>query len=100
MHASSPPSRPRNRSSCTWRGSGSISPRRWVAGENHGRTLEHGFVVLGWSRHPMHGDGAAFEVSGTLPVASNPAPREAVAVWVSVPGDPFPIQAAGAWLAN
>ena len=70
------------------------------AGENDGRTLEHGFVVLGWSRHPMHGDGAAFAASGTLPVASNPAPREAVAVWVSVPGDPFPIQAAGAWLAN
>ena len=70
------------------------------AGENHGRTLEHGFVVLGWSRHPMHGDGASLEASGTLPAASNPAPREAVAVWVSVPGDPFPIQAAGAWLAN
>ena len=70
------------------------------AGENHGRTLEHDFVVLGWSRHPMHAAGAAFRASGTLPAASNPAPREAVAVWVSVPGDPFPIQAAGDWLAN
>ena len=69
------------------------------AGENRGRTLEHGFVVLGWSRHRLGSvDGDAFEASGEVPVASNPAPREALAVWVSVPGDPFPIQAAGGWL--
>ena len=68
------------------------------AGENHGRTLEHGFVVLGWSRHRMGGGDGAYRVSGEIPVASNPAPREALAVWVSVPGDPFPIQAAGDWL--
>ena len=69
------------------------------AGENHGRTLKHKFVVLGWSRHRMSGgDGGAYEASGELPSASNPAPREALAVWVSVPGDPLPIQAAGDWL--
>ena len=71
------------------------------AGENTGRTLTHEFVVLGWSRHRMSGgDGGAFEASGELPAASNPSPREALAVWVSVPGDPFPIQAAGDWLVN
>ena len=70
------------------------------AGENHGRTLEHSFVVLGWSRHRMRRDGTGFEASGSLPPASNAAPREALAVWVSVPGDPFPIQAAGDWLTN
>ena len=71
------------------------------AGENHGRTLEHKFVVVGWSRHRMSGgDGGVFEVSGELPAASNPSPREALAVWVSVPGDPLPIQAAGDWLVN
>ena len=70
------------------------------AGENHGRTLEHDFVVLGWSRHRMSAAGAGYEASGSLPAASNPAPREALAVWVSVPGDPFPIQAAGNWLAR
>ena len=70
------------------------------AGENHGRTLEHKFVVLGWSRHRMSGGGGAYEASGELPAASNPAPREALAVWVSVPGDPFPIQAAGNWLVH
>ena len=71
------------------------------AGENHGRTLKHKFVVLGWSRHRMSGgDGGAYEASGELPSASNPSPREALAVWVSVPGDPFPIQAAGDWLVN
>jgi len=68
------------------------------AGENHGRTLEHSFVVLGWNLHRMSGGDGAYEVSGELPAASNPASREAVAVWVSVPGDPFPIQAAGNWL--
>ena len=71
------------------------------AGENRGRTLEHKFVVLGWSRHPMNGrDDGAYEASAELPSASNPAPREALAVWVSVPGDPLPIQAAGDWLVR
>ena len=71
------------------------------AGENHGRTLEHKFVVLGWTRHRMSGgDGGVFEASGDLPAASNPSPREALAAWVSVPGDPFPIQAAGDWLVR
>ena len=70
------------------------------AGENRGRTLEHKFVVLGWSRHRLNGAGGAYEASGELPPASNPAPREALAVWVSVPGDPFPIQAAGGWLVK
>ena len=71
------------------------------AGENNGRTLEHKFVVLGWSRHPMRGrNGGVYEVSGELPEVSQPAPREALAVWVSVPGDPLPIQAAGDWLVN
>ena len=71
------------------------------AGENHGRTLEHKFVVLGWSRHPMSSrTGGAYEASGELPKVSQPAPREALAVWVSVPGDPLPIQAAGDWLVN
>ena len=69
------------------------------AGENHGRTLKHKFVVLGWSRHAMSGgNDGGYEASGELPAASNPAPREALAVWVSVPGDPLPIQAAGDWL--
>ena len=70
------------------------------AGENHGRTLEHGFVVLGWSRHRMNGGDSGYEASGVFPAASHPAPREAVAVWVGVPGDPFPIQAAGDWLGD
>ena len=70
------------------------------AGENHGRTLEHSFVVLGWSRHRMSIDDGVYEASGELPAASNPSPREAVAVWVSVPGDPLPIQAAGNWLVH
>ena len=68
------------------------------AGENHGRTLRHSFVVLGWSRHRMSPGGGWLEASGVLPEASSPTPREALALWVGVPGDPFPIQAAGGWL--
>ena len=45
-------------------------------------------------------DDGVYEASGELPAASNPSPREAVAVWVGVPGDPFPIQAAGHWLVH
>ena len=71
-----------------------------AAGENHGRTLEHDFVVLGWNRHPMFATGTGYESSGALPAASEAASREALAVWVSVPGDPFPIQAAGDWLVR
>ena len=70
------------------------------AGENRGRTLTHDFVVVGWSRHPMNRGGEGYDAAGTLPQASNPASREALAVWVSVPEDPFPIQAAGDWLGG
>ena len=34
------------------------------AGENTGRTLEHGFVVLGWTRHPMARTGNGFAATG------------------------------------
>ena len=70
------------------------------AGENRGRTLTHDFVVLGWSRHALKREGEGYGAQGKLPSVSNPAQRQALAVWVSVPGDPYPIQAAGDWLGG
>ena len=68
------------------------------AGENRGRTLTHDFVVLGWSRHALKREGEGYGAQGKLPSVSNTSQRQALAVWVSVPGDPYPIQAAGNWL--
>lgn len=68
------------------------------AGENEGRELEHDFVVLGYRIYPMTGQGLRYQVQGRLPGSSQQAPREALATWVSVAGDPYPIQAAGGWL--
>ncbi len=70
------------------------------AGENEGRTLSHDFVVLGYARTPMSRAGARFAASGALPQARVAAPRRAVAAWVSPPGDPAPLQAAGGWLQD
>ena len=70
------------------------------AGENRGRELRHDFVVLGWSRHALKREGEGYGAKGKLPAASNSAERQALAVWVSVPGDPYPIQAAGDWLGG
>ena len=71
---------------------------RVQAGENEGRVLEHDFVVLGYGRVPMQGTGAVFVASTSMPPAELPAPRRALAAWVSRAGDQAPIQAAGGWL--
>ena len=71
---------------------------RVQGGENEGRVLEHDFVVLGYERVPMRGTEAAFAVSTRMPPVELPAPRRALAAWVSRAGDQAPIQAAGGWL--
>ncbi len=71
---------------------------RVEAGENAGRTLEHDFVVLGYGRFPMSGASPRFTATARLPAADTPAPRRALAAWVSRQGEPRPLQAAGGWL--
>ena len=68
------------------------------AGENHGRTLDHDFVVLGHRRLTMDGAGDTYRARGAAPEAIVDAPRTAIAAWVSPAGDTFPIQAAGGWV--
>ena len=68
------------------------------SGENAGRSLRHGFVVLGYSRSDMAGASPRFAAAATMPAARHRAPRLALAAWVSARGDPAPLQAAGGWL--
>lgn len=65
-------------------------------GENAGRHAPHEFVVLAHSRAA----GPGPEWQGALPsLDSRPrAQRLAVALWVSRPGDPTPLQATGGFL--
>lgn len=64
-------------------------------GENRGRTLAQQFVVL---RHVAHvSDRGEWRLA--LPEAPpGPARRLAIALWVSEPGSPVPLQATGGWL--
>jgi hypothetical protein len=64
-------------------------------GENRNSTLRQEFVVLA---HEMH-DSANGHWDVRLPeVTPHQAGRYGVAVWVSAPGKPEPLQATGGWL--
>jgi hypothetical protein len=64
-------------------------------GENRGRTLPQEFVVLAHTVHAS--DTGRWQVD--LPnVEPGQAKRHAIALWVSAPGDPAPLQATGGWL--
>ncbi len=69
-------------------------------GENEGRILKHDFVVLAYKQFPMTNQGRRYHVLDQVPVSTTPAPRLAMAAWVSAGEDPFPIQAVGGWLQN
>jgi hypothetical protein len=68
------------------------------AGENHGKTLKHDFVVLGHSTVAMRRQQDLMSARAELPEARFESGREAIAAWVSAVGDPYPIQAVGGWL--
>jgi hypothetical protein len=69
---------------------------RVKSGENRNSTLAQEFVVLA---HDSHRSGRKhWHVS--MPKPRIEAGRYAVALWVSVPGRPTPIQATGGWLTE
>ncbi len=76
------------------------------AGENDGRQLQHDFVALEYRYYAMASAAVAaaehrYSVAERLPEvasASNSGKRRGLVAWVSVSGDPFPIQAVGGWL--
>ena len=65
------------------------------AGENSGRHAVHDFVVLGHRERAGEGPSWQLPLPSDLPVQ---APRQALVVWLSRPGDPTPVQAAGGFL--
>jgi hypothetical protein len=73
---------------------------RVTGGENEGRTLGHEFVVLRLSDGPLARSGSA-RLEGELNVdlsISGPAPRRALAVWVTRSDELTPLQATGGWI--
>ena len=66
-------------------------------GENRNRVLAQEFVAL--SHRVYRSDTGAWEV--VLPgVSRQEADRLGIALWVSEPGNPAPVQATGAWLSS
>ena len=70
------------------------------SGENHGKELQHDFVVLGYKTIPLYNNGAAYTVMTELPDIVETAPRMAVSAWVNKENDMTPIQAASGWIGN
>jgi hypothetical protein len=68
------------------------------AGENAGKTLKHDFVVLGHTRAAMRQHEVGLIAQTALPELRFESSEKAIAAWVSVAGDPNPIQAVGGWL--
>jgi hypothetical protein len=65
------------------------------AGENEGRHSSHDFVVLG--HHTLAGNGNRWQ--GKLPILKDiHASGHALVAWLSLPGQPAPIQTAGGFI--
>ena len=71
-----------------------------LSGENHGRRLEHDFVVLSYATLPMRSEQGGLVASGPLPTSDLDETPRAIAAWVSLTGDQRPIQAVGGWLQD
>lgn len=68
------------------------------AGENHGRLLNHDFVVIGYQQGTMTVDNKSSSIDLPFPVPVKvDTARTAIVVWVSTKEDPTPIQVAADW---
>ncbi len=68
------------------------------AGENSGRTFAYNFIVLAYRLMPMQKlEGNNFETKIELNGVTDQK-KQGLAVWISEPGDPTPIQSAGGFL--
>jgi hypothetical protein len=69
------------------------------AGENRGRSLIHDFVALEMTQGLLKQNGKEAKGEFSFPVHSNLRQgRFALAVWITAPGVPEPLQATGGWL--
>ncbi len=68
-------------------------------GENGGKVLREDFVVVSSAQGPLLAGKSGYVTTLSLPPGVKmDAGRYALAGWVSKPGDPTPLQAAGGWL--
>jgi len=72
------------------------------AGENRGRKLDHDFVVLKLEKATSRRENKNFQANITLRlrdggIATKP---RGIAVWVTLPNNPEPLQAVGGWLPS
>lgn len=68
-------------------------------GENSGKRLREDFVVLGYGFTDNGGNPPPMEWVMKLPnTVSGETSRQAVVAWISVPGNPAPVQAVAGWL--
>ena len=69
-------------------------------GENSGRNLQHDFVVLNLQNASLRNNGNSPRAAVSLEKSDlTKDSRLALAVWVTSPGDPKPVQATGGWLS-
>jgi hypothetical protein len=69
------------------------------AGENSGAVLRHDFLVLSYTHSALTLGKDGYDAQITLAPSSVKAPRYALAGWVSLLGNPAPLQAVGGWIA-
>lgn len=70
------------------------------AGENAGRKLRHDFLVVGYIHEPMTRTPNGYAAASVIPQhVKTHAARYALAGWISLTGNPRPLQAAGDWLS-
>lgn len=70
-------------------------------GENEGKTLEHNFVVLGHrSETLIKKEAGLYQLSTHVPTTNLNHTHSGIAAWVTVKGNPLPVQAVGGWLQN
>lgn len=70
-------------------------------GENEGKILVHNFVVLGHlSKTLIKKEAGLFQRSTPLPKPNPKHSPSGIAAWVTVKGNPLPVQAVGGWLQN
>ena len=68
------------------------------AGENHGKQLQHDFVVLNLQNVEMQSIGETFRAIGTLDARQSESSELAVAAWITIGKQQTPIQATGGYL--
>jgi len=69
-----------------------------AAGENSGKLLKHDFTVMDFRQLKQTAGNDGFRWEMDMPPLRASQGTAGLALWVTVPGDPTPIQATGEWL--